>query len=299
MEVDESIPQISSGPMLSGSQEQQDVPLLDSTGSNSMLAPLLTSLPVASASSLMTAVPSSEALSLSNNVQFQTEAGQLSAEMEQVASQGDVGSYTNPMLSSLNLNISKEELYSRVQKFFPSFKPNGILCFSSLFPSNPASLPRPWQDAKRRRRKRSSSERVCPDDWKLKFGPVPPPKEMDDQEARFLSVSSSPAASAQKEPQILIDEETSEWRFGPAQFWYDLYNVPQDGRGFDYGFKLRAPASTSEDEGKPPSEVGSDVPDDVFLMVTQQPWENKVLWDVPYTPGPPVTALGQWVQPFP
>lgn len=29
------------------------------------------------------------------------------------------------------------------------------------------------------------------------------------------------------------------WRFGPAQAWYDMLNVPETGDGFDYGFKLK------------------------------------------------------------
>ena len=29
------------------------------------------------------------------------------------------------------------------------------------------------------------------------------------------------------------------WRFGPAQVWYDMLNVPETGEGFDYGFKLK------------------------------------------------------------
>lgn len=29
-----------------------------------------------------------------------------------------------------------------------------------------------------------------------------------------------------------------------------------------------------------------DPPDDAFLMVTQEHWEDKILWDTPYTPGP-------------
>lgn len=29
------------------------------------------------------------------------------------------------------------------------------------------------------------------------------------------------------------------WRFGPAQMWYDMLNVPETGDGFDYGFKTK------------------------------------------------------------
>ena len=53
-----------------------------------------------------------------------------------------------------------------------------------------------------------------------------------------------------------------------------------------------SPPDSSEDEGKPPSLDGYEPPDDAFLMVTQQNWENKILWEVPYTPGPPITGTG-------
>lgn len=29
------------------------------------------------------------------------------------------------------------------------------------------------------------------------------------------------------------------WRYGPAQLWYDMLGVPEDGEGFDYGFKMK------------------------------------------------------------
>lgn len=31
----------------------------------------------------------------------------------------------------------------------------------------------------------------------------------------------------------------AEWRYGPARLWYDMLGVPEDGSGFDYGFKMR------------------------------------------------------------
>lgn len=30
----------------------------------------------------------------------------------------------------------------------------------------------------------------------------------------------------------------ADWRFGPAQIWYDMLNVPETGEGFNYGFKV-------------------------------------------------------------
>ena len=32
-----------------------------------------------------------------------------------------------------------------------------------------------------------------------------------------------------------------EWRYGPAALWYDMLGVPDNGEGFDYGFKLKEP----------------------------------------------------------
>lgn len=29
------------------------------------------------------------------------------------------------------------------------------------------------------------------------------------------------------------------WRYGPAQYWYDILDVSENGDSFDYGFKLK------------------------------------------------------------
>lgn len=33
--------------------------------------------------------------------------------------------------------------------------------------------------------------------------------------------------------------KVADWRFGPAQLWYDMLDVPETGDGFDYGFKTK------------------------------------------------------------
>ena len=38
---------------------------------------------------------------------------------------------------------------------------------------------------------------------------------------------------------VQVDPETRSWRLGPAQLWYDALGLPEDGRGLDYGFKLK------------------------------------------------------------
>lgn len=32
--------------------------------------------------------------------------------------------------------------------------------------------------------------------------------------------------------------KAADWRFGPAQIWYDMLEVPETGDGFNYGFKV-------------------------------------------------------------
>ncbi len=36
-----------------------------------------------------------------------------------------------------------------------------------------------------------------------------------------------------------IKPEIAEWRYGPAQLWYDMLGVDDTGKDFDYGFKLK------------------------------------------------------------
>lgn len=31
----------------------------------------------------------------------------------------------------------------------------------------------------------------------------------------------------------------ADWRYGPAQLWYDMLDVPLSGTNFDYGFKIK------------------------------------------------------------
>ena len=33
--------------------------------------------------------------------------------------------------------------------------------------------------------------------------------------------------------------KVAEWRYGPAQLWYDMIGVSETGEGFSYGYKLK------------------------------------------------------------
>uniref|UniRef100_A0A2K6ELM1 Transcription initiation factor TFIID subunit 1 n=1 Tax=Propithecus coquereli TaxID=379532 RepID=A0A2K6ELM1_PROCO len=79
----------------------------------------------------------------------------------------------------------------------------------------------------------------------------------------------------------------AEWRYGPARLWYDMLGVPEDGSGFDYGFKLRKTehepvikCRMMEEFRKLEESNGTDLlADENFLMVTQLHWEDDIIWD--------------------
>ena len=50
--------------------------------------------------------------------------------------------------------------------------------------------------------------------------------------------------------------------------------------------------STAADQEKEEVKDEDDPPEDAFLMVTQQHWEDKILWGMPYAPGPAYTGAG-------
>lgn len=45
--------------------------------------------------------------------------------------------------------------------------------------------------------------------------------------------------------------KVAEWRYGPAQLWYDMLGVPEDGSNFSYGFKLKEKTSEFEKQDAP------------------------------------------------
>lgn len=54
----------------------------------------------------------------------------------------------------------------------------------------------------------------------------------------------------------------AEWRYGPAQLWYDMLGVPEDGSAFHYGFRLKEEDQLGEQERQPapPQEVSCTAP---------------------------------------
>lgn len=109
------------------------------------------------------------------------------------------------------------------------------------------------------------------------YGPEPIKEQLaSDDEDRLLSAVSDLKKEKEVEDNESGDQKQkiADWRFGPAQVWYDMLDVAESGEGFNYGFKLRDPKEEEVVEIK-----GTPIPDDAYLMVSQLHWEDDVVWD--------------------
>lgn len=192
-----------------------------------------------------------------------------------------------------------------VTELFPDFRQDKVLRFSRLFgPGKFSSLPQIWKSVRRRAKKKrkendrlntSESNTSDSDDTKkcngfnLKYAPIPS-KEMclSDDEEKLLSEKTSEEKKEKNEDSASADQKAkaaADWRFGPAQIWYDMLDVPETGEGFNYGFKLKEPTTSTNIEETQlqqqdtEEEDSGEIPDDAFLMVSQLHWEDDVVWD--------------------
>ncbi|XP_032291385.1 transcription initiation factor TFIID subunit 1 isoform X3 [Drosophila virilis] len=198
-----------------------------------------------------------------------------------------------------------------VCELFPDFRPQKVLRFSRLFgPGKPTSLPQIWRHVRKRRRKRHQSRDQkttntggsdSPSDTEeprrrgfgIHFGPEPSPAQcMSDDEDKLLSDLNSVdvrqegpdnGENSDQKPKV------ADWRYGPAQIWYDMLEVPDSGEGFNYGFKTKQDKTSSalskltgdRSATSAATDVAQDqsIADDAFLMVSQLHWEDDVVWD--------------------
>ena len=140
--------------------------------------------------------------------------------------------------------MSLEELQDKVKELFPGFTTDNILRFSSLLgPGKQSSMPRLWDGCRKPKRKsRPQNEYNDPNEWTFNFAPPPTDDMLDNDDVDFTApIDSNVRQGGAKgdNTSIMVDEQTSEWRFGPARYWYDLFGFPEDGRGFDYGFRMK------------------------------------------------------------
>lgn len=181
-----------------------------------------------------------------------------------------------------------------VTELFPDFRQDKVLRFSRLFgPGKFSSLPQIWRSVRRRAKKKrkekehksrdqsdstsdSDEPRRC-NGFNLKYAPMPPKERcISDDEDKLLSAVTNDEKEEKQETNASGDSKNkvADWRFGPAQVWYDMLDVPDNGEGFNYGFKLKD--KTQEEE---PVIKGDPIPDDAYLMVSQLHWEDDVVWD--------------------
>ncbi|XP_061713687.1 transcription initiation factor TFIID subunit 1 [Cydia pomonella] len=182
-----------------------------------------------------------------------------------------------------------------VTELFPDFRPDKVLLFSRLFgPGKLSSLPQIWRYVKKRRRRRRSGSTSSdtpaqpPENYEPQYASDDEDKLLRPMEENQQTNNDSNNAQSGDKSQR---PTPAHWRFGPAQVWYDMLNVPETGEGFDYGFKVKAQSPDRETESKerPEEETkteqeaadspDSGFPEDSFLMVSQLQWEDDVIWD--------------------
>ncbi|XP_059404036.1 transcription initiation factor TFIID subunit 1-like isoform X5 [Carassius carassius] len=232
--------------------------------------------------------------------------------------EGQAGCLTLPLAGIMQKDAAKA--LPGVTELFPEFRPGRVLRFLRLFGPG-KNMPSVWRSArrKRKRKQREPHSDVATGDnesqplepgalkksgWDYEYAPPPPPEQClsDDEinmmapvESKFLQVSGEGDKVSEVRPKV------AEWRYGPAQLWYDMLGVPEDGSGFYYGFKLREdqkqdsteteakpanpPAAEPVSEQEPHQEAYSEEDDvspkqdELFLMVTQLQWEDDIIWN--------------------
>uniref|UniRef100_A0A3Q1ICQ5 Transcription initiation factor TFIID subunit n=1 Tax=Anabas testudineus TaxID=64144 RepID=A0A3Q1ICQ5_ANATE len=182
-----------------------------------------------------------------------------------------------------------------VTQLFPEFRPGRVLRFLRLFGPG-KNMPSVWRSARRKKKRKHrdpqpgtpppEGEPTEPNQekssgWIYEYAPPPPPEQClsDDEitmmapvESKFSQACGDGDKEAESRPKV------AEWRYGPAQLWYDMLGVPEDGSSFNYGFKLKEDQS-SEPQKQETRKVRTALENELFLMVTQLQWEDDIIWN--------------------
>uniref|UniRef100_A0A3Q1CES4 Transcription initiation factor TFIID subunit 1 n=1 Tax=Amphiprion ocellaris TaxID=80972 RepID=A0A3Q1CES4_AMPOC len=173
-----------------------------------------------------------------------------------------------------------------VTELFPEFRPGRVLRFLRLFGPG-KNMPSVWRSARRKKKRKhrdpqpgtpppegepSEQSQEKKSGWLYEYAPPPPPEQClsDDEitmmapvESKFSQTCGDGDKEAESRPKV------AEWRYGPAQLWYDMLGVPEDGSNFNYGFKGRTLVITKM----------MMMMNELFLMVTQLQWEDDIIWN--------------------
>uniref|UniRef100_A0A8C0GPW4 Transcription initiation factor TFIID subunit 1 n=1 Tax=Chelonoidis abingdonii TaxID=106734 RepID=A0A8C0GPW4_CHEAB len=201
------------------------------------------------------------------------------------------GKLTLPLAGIMQRDATKQ--LPSVTELFPEFRPGKVLRFLRLFGPG-KNVPSVWRSARRKRKKKhrelmqevqiqegetaaeAGMEEKSP--WEYEFAPPPPPEQcLSDDEITMMAPVESKFSQSTGDIDKVTDTKpkVSEWRYGPAQLWYDMLGIPEDGSGFDYGFKLKEHAREKETSNHSDDLLA----DEHFLMVTQLQWEDDVIWN--------------------
>ncbi|KAG7282696.1 hypothetical protein CRUP_017622 [Coryphaenoides rupestris] len=220
---------------------------------------------------------------------------------------GSPDSLTLPLAGIMQKDAAKA--LPGVTELFPVFRPGKVLRFLRLFGPG-KNMPSVWRSARRKKRRkhRDPQPGTPPPEgqvaetgpelksgWTYEPAPPPPPEQClsDDEitmmapvESKFSQASGDMDQEKESRPRV------AEWRYGPAQLWYDMLGVPEDGSNFTYGFRLlEEHAENTELEPEPDR---TDTPMEITEVPPPRPHvsgltrSNSLL--VPPTP-PPMTKI--------
>uniref|UniRef100_A0A4W6FV09 Transcription initiation factor TFIID subunit n=1 Tax=Lates calcarifer TaxID=8187 RepID=A0A4W6FV09_LATCA len=174
-----------------------------------------------------------------------------------------------------------------VTELFPEFRPGKVLRFLRLFGPG-KSMPSVWRSARRKKKRKhrdpqpgtpppegesAEQNQEKKSGWIYEYAAPPPPEQcLSDDEITMMapveSKFSQTCGDGDKETETR--PKVAEWRYGPAQLWYDMLGIPEDGSNFNYGFKLKENQSNKDRAA---------LENELFLMVTQLQWEDDIIWN--------------------
>ncbi|KAJ4929698.1 hypothetical protein JOQ06_018720 [Pogonophryne albipinna] len=231
---------------------------------------------------------------------------------------GPPDSLTLPLAGIMQKDAAKA--LPGVTELFPEFRPGRVLRFLRLFGPG-KNMPSVWRSARRKKKRKHRDPQpgtpppegepteTSPDKksgWIYDYALPPPPEQcLSDDEITMMSPIESKFSQTcgDGDKETEARPKVAEWRYGPAQLWYDMLGVPEDGSYFNYGFRLKEEQSSEHQEHDTLTKIQetshkilrreeddnnennggdkdvSDLENELFLMVTQLKWEEDIIWN--------------------